>query len=182
MDCLPRPSGGPDPPPAALLRWQARHRAINRYFRKGPWPGLTGCNLTNKMWADGPYGRDRQALAVGPDGRNRLTAAGVAELIWSLARHEVVSASRSAAMLPLPERSLDAAARAPQPYTRRGAYRGPAPQPAARRGGRPAPTGEPRHDAALVRLPRGRVFVLVAFTEGRAAAENERALPALAEA
>src|SRR5258706_10180210 len=115
IDCLTRTSSGPELSPAALARWMSRRRAINRYFRKGPWPRLAGCNLTNKMWADGPYGRDRQALAAGTDGRNRLTAGGVAELLWALARHEVVSADRSAAMLALLERSLDPAARPARP-------------------------------------------------------------------
>ena len=159
----------------------ARRRAINRYFHTGPWPGLAGCNLTNKMWADGPYGRDRQALAAGPDGRNRLAAAGVAELLWSLARHEVVSTARSAAMLALLERSLDPAARAAQPYNQVDGYLGAGLPEGSRLWSKAGRTSETRHDAALVRLPSGRLFVLAAFTEGRAAAENERALPALAE-
>ena len=180
IDCLTGTSSGPELSPAALARWQARRRAINRYFRNGPWPGLANGNLTNKMWADGPYGRDRQALAAGPDGRNRLAAAGVAELLWSLARHEVVSASRSVAMLALLERSLDAAARA-QPYNQVDGYLGAGLPAGSRLWSKAGRTSETRHDAALVRLPSGRVFVLVAFTEGRAASENERALPALAE-
>src|SRR5437870_9043095 len=39
IDCLTRTNSGPELPPAALARWMARRRAINRYFRKGPWPG-----------------------------------------------------------------------------------------------------------------------------------------------
>jgi beta-lactamase class A len=181
IDCLTRTSSGPELSPAALARWMARRRAINRYFRKGPWPGLAGCNLTNKMWADGPYGRDRQVLAAGPNGRNRLAAAGVAELLWSLARHEVVSADRSAAMLALLERSLDAAARAAQPYNQVDGYLGAGLPTGSRLWSKAGRTSETRHDAALVHLPSGRVFVLVAFTEGRAASENERSLPLLAE-
>ena len=181
IDCLTRTSSGPELSPAALSRWQARRWAINRYFRKGPWPGLAGCNLTNKMWADGPYGRDRQALVAGPDGRNRLTAGGIAELIWSLARHEVVSAGRSAAMLALLERSLDAASRAAQPYNQVYGYLGAGLPKGSHLWSKAGRTSETRHDAALVRLPSGRVFVLVAFTEGRAASENESTLPTLAE-
>jgi beta-lactamase class A len=132
------------------------------------------------MWADGPYGRDRQALAAGPDGRNRLTAGGVAELLWSLARHEVVSADRSAAMLALLERSLDAAARAAQPYNQVDGYLGAGLPAGSRLWSKAGRTSETRHDAAVVRLPSGRLFMLVAFTEGRAAAGNDGSLPALA--
>ena len=181
IDCLTGTSSGPELSPAALARWMARRRAINRYFRKGPWPGLAGCNLTNKLWADGPYGRDHQALIAGPDGRNRLTAGGVTDLIWSLARHEAVSADRSAAMLALLERSLDAAARAAQPYNQVDGYFGAGLPAGSRLWSKAGRTSETRHDAALVRLPSGRLFVLVAFTEGRAASENERSLPSLAE-
>ena len=181
IDCLTRTTSGPELSPAALARWMARRRAINRYFRKGSWLGFAGCNLTNKMWADGPYGRDRQAFSTGPDGRNRLTAGGVAELLWSLARHEVVSAGRSATMLPLLERSLDPALRAAQPYNQVDGYLGAGLPTGSRLWSKAGRTSETHHDAALVRLPSGRLFVLVAFMEGRAAAENERALPALAE-
>ena len=180
IDCLTGTGSGPELSPAALARWQARRRAINRYFRQGPWPGLANCNLTNKMWADGPYGRDRQALVAGPDGRNRLVAGGVAELLWSLARHEVVSSDRSAAMLALLERSLDAAART-QPYNQVDGYLGAGLPAGSRLWSKAGRTSETRHDAALVRLPSGRTFVLVAFTEGRAASENEHSLPAFAE-
>jgi beta-lactamase class A len=182
VDCLTATTSGPALPPPALKRFLARRRAVNRFFRKAPWPALAGCNLTNKTWADGPYGRDRQALSEGPDGRNRLTADGVAELLWSIARHHAVTPARSAAMLALLERSLDPARRAAQPYNQVDGYLGAGLPPGSRLWSKAGRTSETRHDAATVRLPSGRCFVLVAFTEGREAAENDRSLPALAEA
>lgn len=180
VDCLTGTTSGPPLPPAALQRFLARRRAVNRFFRT--WPALAGCNLTNKTWADGPYGRDRQALTGGPDGRNRLTADGIAELLWSLALHRVVTPARSAAMLALLERSLDPAERAAQPYNQVDGYLGAGLPPGSRLWSKAGRTSQTRHDAAIVRLPSGRRFVLAVFTEGRRAAEDDRALPAFAEA
>lgn len=180
VDCLTGTTSGPALPPAALQRFLARRRAVNRFFRT--WPALAGCNLTNKTWADGPYGRDRQALAEGSDGRNRLRAGGIAELLWSLALHRVVTPARSAAMLALLERSLDPASRAAQPYNQVDGYLGAGLPPGSRLWSKAGRTSQTRHDAAIVHLPSGRRFVLVVFTEGPQAAEDDRALPAFAEA
>src|SRR5438552_2444868 len=121
------------------------------------------------------------AARAGHRGAVDFYPASVAGRLWSLARHEVVSAARSAAMLALLERSLDAAARAAQPYNQVDGYLGAGLPAGSRLWSKAGRTSETRHDAALVRLPSGRVFVLVAFTEGRVASENERVLPALAE-
>ena len=182
VDCLTGTTSGPELAPAALRRFLARRRAVNRYFRRAPWPGLAGCNLMHKTFADGPYGRDRQARSPEAGGGNRLTAGGVAELLWSMARHEAVTPARSTAMLALLERSLDPAERAAQPYNQVDGFLGAGLPAGSRLWSKAGWTSQTRHDAAIVRLPSRRWFVLVAFTEGREAAGDIRALPALAAA
>jgi beta-lactamase class A len=182
VDCLTGTTSGPELAPAALRRFLARRRAINRYFRRAPWPGLVGCNLMQKTFADGPYGRDRQARSPEAGGGNRLTAGGVAELLWSLARHEAVTPARSTAMLALLERSLDPADRAARPYNQVDGFLGAGLPAGSRLWSKAGWTSQTRHDAAIVRLPSRCWFVLVAFTEGREAAGEILALPAFAAA
>jgi beta-lactamase class A len=179
VDRLTGTTSGPELAPAELALWLVRRGAVNRHFEAvGPFP--PGCNLTQKTWADGPYGRERQGRAADPHGGNRLTASAVADLLDAIAAGRAVTAARSAAMLALLERDLDLARRAPGDQVE--GFLGAGLPAGSRLWSKAGWTSTLRHDAALVALPGGTRFRLVVLTEGRTASADGRALPALAAA
>ncbi|MFO1056041.1 MAG: serine hydrolase [Dongiaceae bacterium] len=179
LDRLTGTTSGPELAPAALAEWMVRRGAVNRHFQAAG-PFAAGCNLTQKTWADGPYGRERQGRAIDPHGGNRLSASAVADLLDAIAAGRAVSPARSAAMLALLERDLDPARRAPGDQVE--GFLGAGLPPGSRLWSKSGWTSTLRHDAALVALPGGVRFRLVVLTEGRAASADARALPALAAA
>jgi hypothetical protein len=179
LDCLTVTASGPELEPDALAGWMTRRGAINRFFRAAG-RFSPGCNLTQKTWADGPYGRERQGRAADPHGGNRLTATAIADLLDAIAAGRAVTAARSAAMLALLARDLDPARRAPGDQVE--GFLGAGLPPGSRLWSKVGRTSTLRHDAALVALPGGARFRLVVLTEGAAAAADTGALPALAAA
>ncbi|MGE0121172.1 MAG: serine hydrolase [Dongiaceae bacterium] len=179
IDLLSGAVGGPALPPPAFARWIARRQAVNRYFRSWRWPEFAGINVLQKTWEDGPYGRERQARTRFRRGRNLLTTDATARLLWAIDRGAVVSPAACRAMLALLERRPvgDAVAEGDNQIA---GFFGDGLPPGSRLWSKAGWTSETRHDAAIVALPNGRRFILVAFTEGRAQAENAKLLPFLA--
>src|SRR5579863_332479 len=101
VDRLTGTTSGPALNPAALKRWLARRRSIDRYFAGWRCPEFAGINLAQKTWYEAPYGRERQSCFDVLDNRNRLTSDAVARLLLAIARGEAVSRRRSAAMMKL---------------------------------------------------------------------------------
>jgi beta-lactamase class A len=179
LDRLTDTTSGPELSAAALAEWLIRRGAVNRHFAAaGPFAG--NCNLTQKTWADAPYGRERQGRAADPHGGNRLTTAAIGDLLDAIAAGRAVTAARSAAMLDLLARDLDPARRAPGDQVE--GFLGAGLPDGSRLWSKAGWTSTLRHDAALVALPGGTRFRLVVLTEGPAAAADARALPALAAA
>ena len=67
VDLLTRTTSGPALPPAALARWLARRRILNRYFAGWRRPEFTGINLAQKTWYEAPYGREHQSCFAGAE-------------------------------------------------------------------------------------------------------------------
>lgn len=176
VDWLTGTTGGPELGPAALRRWIERRQAIDRRLAGWGWPELAGCRLWQKTWEDGPYGRERQGREA-PGSRNSLTSDAATRLLWAIGRGAIASPARSAAMLDLLAR--DPGGREPAENQTAG-FLGEGLPPGARLWSKAGWTSETRHDAALIELPGGRRFVLAVFTEGTAAAANDRLLPRIA--
>jgi beta-lactamase class A len=178
VDLLTDTTGGPRLPDAALRRWVARRRAVNRYFAAWGCPEFARINLTQKTWAEGPYGRERQARYEIPDNGNRLTSDAVARLLLAIARGEAVSRRRCSAMLKLMARPLPAD-RA-DPFNQVTGFLGDGLPAGARLWSKAGWTSQTRHDATIVELPRGGKVILVVCTSAPALAANKRLLPFIA--
>jgi hypothetical protein len=178
VDLLSGAVGGPELPPPAFARWIARRQTVNRYFRAWRWPEFAGINVLQKTWDDGPYGRERQARTRLRRGRNMLTTDATARLLWAIDRGAIVSPAACRAMLSLLRRRPGA--EAGRGDTQIEGFFGEGLPPGSRLWSKAGWTSETRHDAAIVALPDGPRFILVAFTEGRAQADNAKLLPFLA--
>jgi len=179
VDLLSGTTGGPALPAAALHRWVARRRAVNRYFAAWRCPEFAGINLTQKTWGEGPYGRERQACFEIAGNRNRLTSDAIARLLLAISRGEAASRRRSAAMLKLMARPLPADKA--DPFNQVTGFLGDGLPAGARLWSKAGWTSQTRHDAAIVELAGGLRFILVACTSAPALAADKSLLPYIAE-
>jgi beta-lactamase class A len=179
VDLLTRTTSGPALPPAALARWLARRRILNRYFAGWRWPEFAGIHLAQKTWYEAPYGREHQSCFGVPKNRNRLSTDAVARLMLAIAEGEAVSPRRSRAMLRLMARSPAKVDRK-NPWNQVTGFLGEGLPPGARLWSKAGWSSTTRHDSAIVELADGTRFILVAMTYGAALAANKRLLPFLA--
>lgn len=162
VDLLTGTTSGPELPEPELQVWFERRNAVTNYFSS---LGFTGVLAHKKPWADGPYGRESQAIRLHEPKRNMLTTDATARLLAEIAAGRCVSSARSAEMLALLARA---------PATKDGArdeqatFTGPALPPGAKLWSKAGWTSQTRHDAAYIELPDGRKLVLVIFTEKHA--------------
>src|ERR1043166_4555782 len=176
LDILTATTAGPELADDEMKLWGEKRNAVNRYFRS---LGYTNCNMNQKPWGDGPYGRERVFLGKNFENRNALTVNATARLLAEIARGKAVSAERSRQMMELlkrdpfkkppadrcePDQALD--------------FTGIALKPGARLWSKAGWTSTARHDAAYVELPNGAHFVLVTFTTGHA--NDRNIIPAIA--
>ncbi len=180
VDLLTRTTGGPDLPPGAFKAWLRRRRAINRYFASWDCPEFVGINLTQKTWADAPYGRERQSRFDVPGNRNLLSSDAVARLLLAIERGEAVNRRRSAAMKKLLARPIPAKPDPKTPFDQVFGFLGQGLPQGSRLWSKAGWTSTVKHDAAIVRLPNGRKFILVVFTSGEPQARSKRILPFIA--
>jgi len=179
VDSLTGTTSGPALKPAALARWLARRRSIDRYFAGWRCQEFAGINLAQKTWYEGPYGRERQSCFEVPNNRNRLTCDAVARLLLAIMRGEAVSRRRSAAMMKLLARLPDAVDKQ-DPMNQVTGFFGEGLPRQARLWSKAGWSSQTRHDAAIIELPNGTRFILVAMSFGPAAAKNRRLLPFIA--
>lgn len=176
IDSLTGATSGPELPEDDMKIWSEKRNAVNRYFSA---LGFIKCNINQKPWGDGPYGRERVSLGKNFENRNALTTDATARLLTEIVQGQSVSRKRSEEMMQLlkrdpskqrpadscePDQSLDFTAPALSPGTKLWSKAG--------------WTSTARHDAAYVELPNGGRFVLVIFTTGQA--NNRNIIPALA--
>ena len=169
LDSLTGTTGGPELPDAEMKLWSDRRNVINRYFAN---LGYRSCNLNQKPWGDGPYGRERVFLGKNFENRNALTTDATADLLSEIVLGRAVSGERSKQMLELLKRDPFQAAppESCEPDQSRD-FSGVALPKGAKLWSKAGWTSTARHDASCVELPDGRKFVLVTFTTGHA---NER--------
>jgi len=178
VDLLTGTTSGPALPPEPLERWIRRRAAVTRYFDGWRRPEFAGINLAQKTWYEAPYGREHQSCFGIAGNRNKLSTDATAALLLLLARGEAVSRPRSAAMLRLMARPLDRVDTR-NPWNQVTGFLGQGLPQGSRLWSKAGWSSRTRHDAAIVDLPSGRRFVLVAMTFGETLAKERRLLPFL---
>lgn len=205
VDVLTGTTSGPELPEGPFITWQQQRNLINRYYQSLNWTELEAINVNQKLWSDGPYGRERVFMGERFDNRNQLTTDAVARLLHSIMGGVAVSGARSQVMMALLQRSLDGTEnpavreRSPmqspssstiqsniqpdiQPDIQMNSsvvgFLGEGLPPTARLWAIAGCSDTVRHDAAYVEPPDGHPYLLVVFTEGHA--RNTDLLPSLA--
>ena len=176
LDSLTGTTGGPELPEAEMKVWSEKRNAVNRYFAT---LGYSGCNMNQKPWGDGPYGRERAFVGKNFENRNALTTDATAQLLADIVLGRAISPTRSAQMMQLLKRdpSKPPPEQSCEPDQSRD-FTGVALKPGTKLWSKAGWTSTVRHDAAYVELPDGRQFILVTFTVGH---PNERnIIPAIA--
>ncbi len=180
VDMLTGTTSGPDLPPAALGAWMAQRQLVNRWFACLGWPEMEACNLCQKTWGDGPYGRERQFYGPDRANRNWLSSDATARLLHAAMAGAFVSPLASARMRELLRRPLDPALRAADPENQVDGFLGEGLPLSARLWSKAGWMSQARHDAAYVETEGHRPFLLVVFSEGSERAQDARLLPQLA--
>ena len=180
VDLLSGTTSGPALPPERMEAWVRQRQLVNDWLAGLGWPELQGCNACQKTWGDGPYGRERAFYGPELENRNSLSSEAVARLLLAVMASAVVSPPACARMRQLLERSLEAATRAADPENQVDGFLGAGLPEAARLWSKAGWMSQARHDAAYVEAEGHDPFLLVAFSEGRERALDERLLPAIA--
>lgn len=180
VDILTGTTSGPELPAGPFATWQYQRNLVNRYFQSLNWPELETTNINQKTWCDGPYGRERAFVGEMLENRNMLTTEATARLLHSIIGGVAVSSARSQAMMALMQRSLDPAELAADPENQVSGFLGGGLPLTAQLWSKAGLTSSVRHDAAYIELPQQSPYLLVVFTEGKIASQNEELLPFIA--
>ncbi len=177
MDVLTGTTSGPELPPGPFETWQQQRNLVNRYCQSLQWPELETINVNQKTWCDGPYGRERAFLGEALENRNQLTTEATARLLHSIVGGVSVSGPRSQAMMTLMQRSLDPKALAADTENQVTGFLGGGLPLSTKLWSKAGLTSKVRHDAAYIELVDQISYLLVVFTEGAYASQNEAILP-----
>jgi len=180
IDILTGTTSGPELPAGPFATWQYQRNLVNRYFQSLNWPELETTNVNQKTWCDGPYGRERAFVGEMLENRNMLTTEATARLLHSVIGGVAVSSGRSQAMMAMMQRSLDPADLAADPENQVSGFLGGGLPLTAQLWSKAGLTSSVRHDAAYIELPQRPPYLLVVFTEGKIASQNEELLPFIA--
>jgi len=172
VDILSGTTSGPSIPAGPFETWKFQRNIINRYFSQLEWPELRAVNMNQKLWHDGPYGREQDFLGKTLEHRNLLTTEATARLLHSIVGGVSVSARRSQKMMALLARSTELANG--RSLTR---FIGTGIASPAEIWSQASATSRVRHDAAYIESTSTHPYLLVVFTEGQDHAENEEIIP-----
>lgn len=101
VDALSGTTSGPELPPGPAETWQYQRNIVNRYFQQLGWPEMRGVNLSQKVWCDRPYGRERSFFGETRENKNLLSTDITARLLHSIVGGVSVSSGRSQMMMNL---------------------------------------------------------------------------------
>ncbi len=177
VDLLSGTTSGPAMPPSAFKTWLHKRRAVNRYFAGWRLPEFAGISMTQKTWSFAPYGREYVSRFCVPDNHNALSTDAVARLLLAILRGEAVNRRRSAAMMKLLARSIPDKVDPKAPIDQVAGFLGQGLPRKTKLWSKAGWTSTVKHDAAIVQLPSGQRFILVAFTRGHVAAQSKQILP-----
>jgi beta-lactamase class A len=181
VDVLTGTTSGPELPPEPFETWKRQRQIVNRYFRSLGWSELETCNLCQKTWAEGPYGRERAFYGQDFENRNLLTTDATARLLHAIAGGVAVSASASQRMMDLLRRSLDPETLAADTENQITGFLGEGVPAGSIVWSKAGWMSRVRHDAAYIEPPVGSPQLLVVFSEGSEQANNIALLPWIAE-
>jgi hypothetical protein len=181
VDLLTATTSGPELPPAALASWSEQRQLVNRWYGSLGWPEWQGCNVCQKTWGDGPFGRERQSY--GPDlaNRNRMSTDFTARLLHGVISGSLVSPLACQRMQGLLARSLDLDGRRADPENQVDGFLGAGLSGPARLWSKAGWMSQARHDAAYIELDGHQPFLVVAFSEGTDRAADASLLPGLVQ-
>lgn len=179
LDVLSGTTSGPALPPGPFETWQSQRNIVNRYFQQLGWPELRAVNLSQKIWRDHPYGRERDFLGEAFENGNRLTAEAIARLLHSIVGGVSVSGARSQQMMDLLQRSGHLATR---PATsQRLSFVGTRLPDTAQVWSQAGVNHRVRHDAAYIEAKGKRPYLLVILTEGEENSASSDIIPFISE-
>ncbi|MFO7630333.1 MAG: serine hydrolase [Prochlorococcaceae cyanobacterium] len=179
VDLLSGSSSGPDLSPKAMALWVRQRQLVNDWLSGLEWPELAGCNVCQKTWGDGPFGRERQFYGEALENRNRLSTDATARLLHALMGGAFLSPPASQRMQQLLARSLDEGKRLADPENQVDGFIGQALPPEAQLWSKAGWMSQARHDAAYVERQGRAPFLLVIFSEGAERAADVQLLPEL---
>jgi hypothetical protein len=182
LDVLSGTTSGPELPAEPFKTWQMQRNIVNRYFQALGWPEIQGCNICQKTWGDGPYGRERSFYGENFENRNQLTTDATARLIHSIAGGVAVSAKASETMMALLRRSIEPKDLAADPENQVTGFLGGGLPLSAKLWSKAGWMSRVRHDAAYIELDNAPPFTLVVYTEGPENSQSELILPFVAAA
>lgn len=159
LDSLTGTTGGPELPPDEFAQWMEKRNLVNRYYAA---LGYTGINVNQKAFAEGPYGRERQARGPHFENNNKLTTEATARLLRSIVEHKAVTPARCEAMLELLHRDYSGPTKDPDDQGH--GFSSKALPPGSQYYSKAGWTSTTRHDAIYVELPNGAKYIAVFFT------------------
>ena len=170
-------TSGPELPPGPFETWKHQRNIVNRYLHALGWEEFETINVNQKTWGDGPYGRENAFVGLTRDNRNMLTTEATARLIHSIVGGVAVTPQRSQQMMDLMHRDRDPEVLAADPENQVMGFLGDGLPQEANLWSKAGWTSTVRHDAVYIELPRRFPYLLVVFTEGKIASQNEVLLP-----
>jgi hypothetical protein len=183
VDVLTGTTSGPELPAGPFETWMSQRNIVNRYFQSLGWQELQPINLNQKIWGDGPYGRERAFVGEMMENRNMLTTNAVARLLHAIVGGITVSSARSQEMMALLQRNLDEIApTAPDEENQVTGFLGEGLPPHARLWSKGGWTSKVRHDAAYIEILNQQPYLLVVFTEGLGEPQKREILPFISSA
>lgn len=168
LDILSGTTSGPSLPAGPFKTWETQRNIVNRYFSQLGWPELRAVNINQKLWHDGPYGRERDFLGAALENRNQLSTEAVARLLHSIVGGVSVSGARSQKMMSLLARPAE-----DELHRKATSFVGAGIESTAKIWSHT--TAMPRlcHEAAYVESDTAHPYLLVVFTEGQTQADSE---------
>ncbi|MCM1981254.1 serine hydrolase [Lyngbya confervoides] len=179
LDVLTGTTSGPSLPPDPFATWKHQRNIVNRYFQSLGWVEMESINVNQKTWGEGPYGRENDFVGVQRENRNKLTTEATARLMHSIVGGVAVTAERSQAMMNLMKRSLDRDQLRADPENQVMGFIGEGLALESQVWSKAGWTSQVRHDCAYAEVPGKAPFLLVVFTEGKTASQNEDLIPFL---
>lgn len=173
LDLLTDTLSGPELLEAEMKVWAQKRNVINEYFAG---LGYKKINVNQKVWGDGPYGRERMFIGEAFERRNKLSTNSVARLLVEIVEGAAVSQARSKMMMDLLKRDITVPSDDPDDQATK--FIAPALPKGSKLWSKAGWMSTARHDAAYFELPDGRRFVLVIFTVNHG--KEDAIIPAIA--
>ena len=180
VDWLSGTTSGPPLEGSAMADWIAQRQLVNGWLASLGWPELAGCNVCQKTWGDGPFGRERQFYGPLLENRNSLSTDASARLLHAVMASGLGSPPACARMRDLLARSLDSVERAADPDNQVDGFLGEGLPAGSRLWSKAGWMSQARHDLAYVEAPDHAPFLLAVFSEGPRCAGDTGLLPELA--